>query len=121
MMNEKKKGTPGGAPINPTNDSTPLGKNQMLVDILLDLLNEGHCIKRPKNGSIDRELREVIAQKNAAGDDVIINIGKGYFRAGPDDGPELREYVAKEKARARTIESKAETMLKTWEELYDNI
>ena len=93
----------------------------MLVNILFDLLDEGHRIKRPKNGSIDRELRELIAQKNAAGDDVIINIGEGYFRAGPDDGPALREYVAKEKARAKTIKEKADTMMRTWEELYDNI
>ena len=121
MTNEKKKGTPEGAPVQHKNGSTSLGKNQMLVDILYDLLDEGHRVKRPKNGSIDRELRELIAQKNAAGDDVIINIGEGYFRAGPDDGPALREYVAKERARAKTISDKAETMMETWEALYGNI
>ena len=121
MISEKKKGTPEGAPSQHKNGSTSLGKNQMLVDILLDLLNEGHRIRRPKNGSIDRELRDLIAQKNAAGDDVIINIGKGYFRAGPDDEPALREYLAKERSRAKQILDKADTMERTWEALYDNI
>ena len=121
MMNEKKKGTPEGAPVLHKNGSTSLGKNQMLVDILLDLLDEGHRIRRPKNGSIDRELRELISDKNRFGEDVIINVGNGYFRAGPDDRPALREYLAKERSRAKQILDKADTMEKTWEALYGNI
>ena len=118
MTTEKKKGTPEGAPSQHINGSTPLGKKQWLVDILIDLINEGHRVKRPKNGSIDRQLREIIAEKNKSGEDVIINIGRGYFRATEDDGPALREYVNKELHRADEIRDKANTILKTWERRY---
>ena len=118
MPKDKRKGTPEGAPHTHINGITPLGKKQWLVDILVDLINEGHRIKRPANPSIDRQLREVIAEKNRTGEDVIINVGKGYFRATEDDGPELREYVNKELHRADEIRDKAITMLKTWEGRY---
>lgn len=118
MPEDKRKGTPEGAPVSQGNGTTPLGKKQWLVDILVDLINEGHRVKRPKNGTIDRQLREVIAEKNRTGEDVIINVGKGYFRATEDDGPELREYVNKELHRADEIRDKAITMLKTWEGRY---
>ena len=120
-MTDKKKSTPEGAPLTHINGSTSLGNNQMLVNILLDLVDEGRRVKRPKNGSIDRELRALISDKNRSGEDVIINVGDGYFRAGPDDRPALMEYLAKERSRAQQILDKADTMLRTWEALYDNI
>ena len=97
------------------NGNTPGSKNQWLAEFLLNRIGDrAHPIKRPKAPGVDRELRGLISERNAAGEDVIINLGKGYFRAGPDDRTAFFEYCAKEKHRAKEIEKKADTMMSTY-------
>ena len=119
MKTKNKKGTPGGAPISQIKDTPPGGKNQWLAEFLLSHIGDReHPIKRPKNPSLDRELRGLISERNAAGEDIIVNLGDGYFRAGPDDRPAVFEYWAKEKHRAKEIAKKADTMMNTYIEMY---
>jgi len=122
-MTKNEKGTPAGAPI-PKQDygTTPGSKAQWLAEFLLDNIGDReHPMKRPKDGSVDRYMRGLIMEKNAAGEAVIINLGDGYFHAGPDDGPAVKEYALKELHRAHEIEKKARKMLDTWEVLYGNL
>lgn len=119
MILKNKKSTPEGAPISQIKDTPPGGKNQWLAEFLLSHIGDReHPIKRPKNPSVDRELRGLISERNAAGEDVIINLGGGYFRAGPDDRPAVLEYWMKEKHRAKEIAKKADTMMNTYVEMY---
>ncbi len=120
MMNEKKKGTPGGAPINPINDSTPGNKVQWLAGILFDMIEEdslmGRPLKRPDNRSIDRALRRKVEKANTGGD-CIINLGDGYFRPNRHDEADVyayRLYRAKELKRAETIINKISLMDKAF-------
>ena len=120
MEDRKKKDAPFGTPI-PKQDygTTPVREKQWLAEILLDLVGDReHPMPRPKNPSVDRCLRGLISEKNAAGEDILINLGNGYFKAGPDDGPALKEYVYKELHRADEIRNKAYTMLETWKGRY---
>ena len=101
------------------NGNTPGGKNQWLAEFLLERIGDReHPIKRPKNPSLDRVLRGLISERNAAGDDIIINNGDGYYRAGPDDRPAVLEYWMKETHRAREIKNKADMMMNTFIEMY---
>lgn len=101
------------------NGNTPGGKNQWLAEFLLSHIGDrDHPLKRPKNPSLDRVLRGLIAEKNAAGEDVIVNNGDGYFRAGPDDRPAVFDYWVKETHRAREIKNKADTMMATYTAIY---
>ena len=77
-----------------------------------------HPLKRPKNPSLDRVLRGLIAERNAAGEDIIINNGDGYYRAGPDDRPAVFEYWVKETHRAKEIKKKADVMMATYTTIY---
>ena len=101
------------------NGNTPGGKNQWLAEFLLDNIGDrSHPLKRPKNPSLDRELRGLIAERNAAGEDIIINSGEGYYRAGPDDRPAMFEYWVAETHRAKEIKHKADVMMATYVEVY---
>ena len=110
MTSEKKKGTPEGAPVQTTNGTTKVSRNQWLAEILFDMIGKyDRPIKRPKNPSIDRAFRQLIAEANMNGD-CIINLGEGYYRPGKDDFVDLAEYLLKEQARAREIMSKCVAM-----------
>lgn len=122
-MTNKKKSTPGGAQFpEQEHYTTSVNNAQWLAEILLDLIAEQEKpVKRPRNATVDRKLRNLIAEKNEDGEDVIINLGSGYFRAGRDDGPALREYLAKEDARAERILAKNRMIRTTWEERYGDL
>ena len=101
------------------NGTPPGSKNQWLAEFLLEHIGgREHPLKRPKDPSLDRELRGLISERNAAGEDIIINNGEGYYRAGPDDRPEVLEYWMKETHRAREIKNKADMMMNTFIEMY---
>ena len=121
LTNKRKSSTSEEAPLNlrRLNGTPPGGKNQWLAEFLLSHIGDrNHPIKRPKDPSLDRALRGLIAEKNAAGEDVIVNNGEGYFRAGPDDRPAVFEYWIKETHRAREIKNKADTMMATYTAIY---
>ena len=119
-MEDKKKSAPGGTPIsNQINRTIPKARNQWLAEILLDMISGRDCpLRRPINASIDRELRGLIAEKNAAGEDVIINLGDGYFRPGEEDREAFLEYYRKEMHRIKEIAKKLNTMLDTYTEQF---
>lgn len=101
------------------NGNTPGSKNQWLAEFLLEHIGDkDHPMKRPKDPSVDRILRGLITERNAAGEDIIVNNGFGYFRAGPDDRPAVLEYWMKETHRAREIKNKADMMMNTFIEMY---
>lgn len=118
--NKKSAAYPEGTPHTPLiNGNTPGSKNQELAEFLLGCIGDGtHPVKRPRNSSVDRILRGLITERNAAGEDIIINNGFGYFRAGPDDRPAVLEYWMKETHRAREIKNKADMMMNTFIEMY---
>ena len=121
MTNKKSMALPEEIPHHQKliNGNTPSGKNQWLAEFLLENIGDrDHPIKRPKNPSLDRVLRGLISEKNAAGEDIIINNGEGYFRAGPDDRPAVFEYWVKETHRAKEIKKKADTMMATYIAIY---
>ena len=101
------------------NGNTPGSKNQWLAGFLLENIGDrDHPMKRPKNPSLDRELRGLISERNSAGEDIIINNGNGYFRPGADDRPAVREYWIKETHRAMEIKKKADMVMATYIEIY---
>ena len=101
------------------NCNTPGSKNLWLAEFLLDNIGgRDRPLKRPKNPSLDRELRGLIAERNAAGEDIIINSGDGYYRAGPDDRPAVFDYWVKETHRAKEIKKKVDTMMATYTAIY---
>lgn len=121
ILTEKKSSTAEAVPLNPKllNGNTPGGKNQWLAEFLLDRIGDrDHPIKRPKDPSVDRMLRGLISERNAAGEDIIINNGDGYYRPGADDRPAVFEYWVKETHRAREIKNKADTMMATYISIY---
>lgn len=121
MKNKKSTAFPEKLPHNLKliNGNTPGGKNQQLAEFLLNCIGDrDHPIKRPRNTSVDRILRGLITERNAAGEDIIVNNGYGYFRAGPDDRPAVLEYWMKETHRAREIKNKADMMMNTFIEMY---
>ena len=119
MKMTNKKSTPGGALNRQDKNTPPKSKTQELAEFLLGCIGDStHPVKRPKNASVDRELRGLIAEKNAAGEDVIVNNGEGYFRAGEDDRQAVFEYWVKETHRAAEIKKKADTMMATYTMIY---
>ena len=117
MTNEKKKGTPGGAPIPHNNGTTPEEKSQ--AEKLFDMIGEGigHAVARPKDPAVDRRLRRLVSEANSSGD-CIINMGFGYYRPGDDDCVEFEEYIAKERSRAKEILRKISRMEQTYDRRY---
>lgn len=78
--------------------------SQALAETLFDfIVGYGRTVKRPKNASVDRALRNIIAESVIKRKTLIINSGKGYYVPGIDDAPMVREYVAKERAKAIAI------------------
>lgn len=117
-IQHKKKGTPEGAPVQTTNGTTKVSRNQWLAEILFDMIGKyDKPIKRPKNPSIDRAFRQLIAEANLNGD-CIINLGEGYYRPGKDDFVDLAEYLLKEQARATEIMSKCVAMRQAYNRRY---
>lgn len=77
------------------------------------------AIKRPENRSVDRKLRELIAEANLHGC-LIINVGSGIYTPRldvPEEDSELREYIAKETSRALETLRKAQAMNKSYQRL----
>lgn len=119
MTTNKKKSTPEGAPLTQLKDTPPGSRNQWLAEFLIDKIGDrDHPLKRPKDPSLDRVLRGLISERNAAGEDIIINNGEGYYRPGADDRPAVFEYWIKETHRAREIKKKADTMITTYVSIY---
>lgn len=119
MTNEKKKGTPGGAPISHNNGTTPGVKNQILAQIWFEQIGDDRSkpLKRPKDPAVDRAFRQLIQEANKNGD-CIINNGEGYYRPGKDDNVDLAEYLLKEQARAREILNKCIAMRQAYNRRY---
>ena len=121
MTNKKSMTLPEETPHHQKliNGNTPGGKNQQLAEFLLNCIGDReHPIKRPRNRSVDRIFRGLISERNAAGEDIIINSGEGYYRAGPDDRPAMFEYWVAETHRAKEIKHKADVMMATYVEVY---
>ena len=119
MKQTNKKSTPGGAPDRQVKDTPPRSKRQELAEFLLGCIGDStHPVRRPKNASVDRELRGLIAERNAAGEDIIINNGDGYYRAGENDRAAVFKYWVKETHRAAEIKKKADTMMATYTMIY---
>lgn len=117
MPEDKRKGTPEGAPVHTTNGTTRVSQNQWLAEIWFDTIGKyDKPIKRPKNPSVDRAFRKLIEHANTHGD-CIINDGAGYYRPVRGDGFDehcFELYKAKERAKIRKIESKLEAMDKAF-------
>lgn len=93
-------------------------KTQCLAEILYGfIVNDGMTVRRPKNMSVDRELRNMIAENVIERKALIINSGNGYYVPGVDDIPSIREYAEKERARAKAIMERVEAV----EELLDEL
>ena len=93
-------------------------KSQWLAEVLYGcIVNEGLTIKRPKNASVDRELREMIAENVVRRKALIINSGNGYYVPSAEDLPLIREYIAKERARAKAITEKVDAVEEMLDEL----
>lgn len=109
MMTNKKKSTPGGALI-PEQDNSTTPREKSEAEMLFDQIRTGaaYALKRPK-GKVDRALRKLISEANKTGD-CIINAGFGYFRPGPDDEEDLKQYLWSELHRAEVIEDKVQSM-----------
>lgn len=120
MTNKKSTALPEEIPHQrQINGNTPGSKNQQLAEFLFGCIgSRKHPVKRPRNSSVDRILRGLISEKNAAGEDIIINNGGGYYRPGPDDRPAMFEYWVKETHRASEIKKKADTMMATYTMIY---
>lgn len=88
-----------------------MNKPQMLAEILFGfIVNDGLTVKRPKNASVDRELREMVADSVINRQTLIINTGSGYYVPDTQDAPAVREYVNKERARAEAIIEKVDAI-----------
>lgn len=77
------------------------------------------AIKRPENRSVDRKLRELIAEANLHGC-LIINVGRGIYIPRldvPEEDSDLRGYIAKETSRALETLRKAQAMNKSYQRL----
>ena len=114
MNLKNKKSTPSGAPI-PKQDHGTTPEERSHAEILFDRIGTGpaRALKRPKNPHTDRRLRSMIAKANKNGD-CIINDGCGYYRPGPEDGPELDHYLKAELHRADEIYDKVDAMRESY-------
>ena len=93
-------------------------RSQWLAQILFDLI--GNCdkpVRRPKNPSVDRALREMIAKSAIEHKALIINSGEGYYMPRAEDAPAVREYIAKERSKAKAITERVDAI----EEMFDEI
>lgn len=118
MTTEKKKGTPGGAPI-PKQDygTTPGEKSE--AEMLFDKIGTGayYAVRRPKDAMVDRQLRRLIADANATGD-CIINDGSGYFRPGEEDDVAFESYMKAEWHKVNMSRRKLQRMRETYDRRY---
>lgn len=117
-MTNKKKSTPGGAPISEQDyGTTPEAKSH--AELLFNRISTGseHAVRRPSDARTDRKLRQLIAEANNTGD-CIINDGRGYFRPGEDDEAAAEEYFAKERHRAREVLRKVRRMEEVFNRRY---
>ena len=118
MMTNKKKSTPGGAPLTQFNGTTFEEKSE--AEILFDKIGTGaaYAVRRPRDPKIDREFRRLIAEANASGEDCIIKAGYGYYRPGEDDDFEAEIYFASERSRAKEILRKVRRMKEVYDRRY---
>jgi hypothetical protein len=109
-MNMNKKKSTSEEVLIPRQDygTTPEAKSE--AEMLFDMIGTGaaYALKRPK-GKVDRILRRLISEANKTGD-CIINTGFGYYRPGPDDEDDLKQYLWMELHRAEVIEDKVQSM-----------
>lgn len=117
MTNEKKKGTPEGAPVHTTNGTTLGNDVQLLSEIWFDQIDRySRPLKRPASKRVDRAFRRRVEEANLHGD-CIINIGEGYFRPSPDDDEGRYAYGlyrARELKKAKAIIEKISAMDKAF-------
>lgn len=74
-------------------------------------------LQRPSDPITDRTLRKMVEGANQHGD-CIINSGNGYYRPDPMDevdSSEFNIYLAQERKRARSIQSKMLAMRQAFE------
>lgn len=71
-----------------------------------------NAVTRPINRTVDRYLRDLVAQANERGE-VIINVGDGYYRPrffDPIERMEFEEYTNNDISRANKTMMKVERM-----------
>lgn len=71
-----------------------------------------NAVTRPMNRTVDRYLRDLVAQANEQGE-VIINVGEGYYRPrffDPVERMEFEEYTNKDISRANKTMAKVGRM-----------
>lgn len=84
------------------------------AEILFSRIGEGrqNAVTRPLNRTVDRYLRDLVAQANERGE-VIINVGNGYYRprfSDPVERSEFEKYINKDISRADKTKVKVEMM-----------
>lgn len=99
----------------------PMKQQDIEARLLFRQIGRGRdrAIQRPANRSVDRKLRELIAEANLHGC-LIINVGSGIYIPRldvPEEDSELREYIAKETSRGVETLKKARAMNKAYQRL----
>jgi hypothetical protein len=102
-------------------EKKPMKQQDIEARLLFRKIGRGRdrAIQRPANRSVDRKLRELIAEANLHGC-LIINVGSGIYIPRldvPEEDSELREYIAKETSRALETLRKAQAMNKSYQRL----
>lgn len=86
-------------------------KPKPLAELLYGfIVNDGMTVRRPKNMNVDRELRGMIAESVSRRNALIINSGNGYYVPDIEDVPSVREYIRKERARAKAITERVDAI-----------
>lgn len=99
----------------------PMKQQDIEARLLFRQIGRGRdrAIQRPANRSVDRKLRELIAEANLHGC-LIINVGSGIYIPRldvPEEDSDLREHIAKETSRALETLRKAQSMNKSYQRL----
>lgn len=107
MMKNKKKSAPVGTQIlEQDHSTTPERKSH--AQKLFDRIGTGKK-NALKVDNKNWQFRALVANANMNGD-CIINVGNGYYRAGPDDKEDVSRYLWREMHRAEVIEDKVQAM-----------
>lgn len=102
----------------------PDGVAELRAQELFESIPTGHAepLRRPRNGTIDRLLRDKVTDANCT-DTTIINVGNGYYKPdlhNPVELKEFNEYMNKDLSRMKKLWIKRKAMLKR-AELQDQI
>lgn len=102
-------------------EKKPMKQQDIEARLLFRQIGRGRdrAIQRPANRSVDRKLRELIAEANLHGC-LIINVGSGIYIPRlevPEEDSDLREYIAKEAHRGAETLKKAQAMNKSYQRL----